>query len=356
MNKYLIGLLISALAIPLIMFVGNIKVEVDGGSVDKINDNDEGTPAPELVGIEAWINSEPLTISELRGKVVLVDIWTYTCINCIRTLPHIKAWNEKYKDDGLVIIGVHSPEFAFEKELENVKAAVEKHGIKYPVALDNNHETWRAFKNSYWPRKYLIDVKGNIRYDHIGEGGYDETEKVIQELLNEAGEEVSGEISAPEKTTDVNFSSIGTPELYLGYRFARVNLGNEQGFIPDKTVEYIVPEGDIDANIVYVEGQWKNNVDNLELTSAEGKVLLKYTARSVNIVAGPSDKAVTTSIKLDGKAIKTADSGSDVEKAVANIDSQRMYNVVNNEEGYVTRVFELDIKGKGFKLYTFTFG
>src|SRR5512143_1718206 len=181
-------------------------------------------PAPELQGISGYVNAPPnLSIAGLRGKVVLVDFWTYSCINCIRTLPYLEAWDQKYRDKGLVIIGVHSPEFDFEKDLRNVQAAVAKFGIMYPVVLDNDHATWGAYGNLYWPHDYLIDADGFIRSDHIGEGGYSDTEAEIQKLLAERdasvqmGGLVSGNVTAPP----VDFTQIGTPEIYLGYQFAR---------------------------------------------------------------------------------------------------------------------------------------
>src|SRR3989338_3704157 len=183
---------------------------------------------PELPKGLIWLNSKPLTMAGLQGKVVLVDFWTYSCVNCIRTQSHLNEWHEKYADQGLVIIGVHTPEFEFEKEYENVKAAVEKYGLKYTVVQDNDYATWRAYKNRYWPHKYLIDIDGFIRYDHIGEGAYAETERVIQELLKEKMERegsvkpleaVKGTIEA----VDVDFVKVRTPEIYFGYGFTRGN-------------------------------------------------------------------------------------------------------------------------------------
>ncbi len=189
--------------------------------------------APELQGIVSYLNTDGIRLSDLNGKVVLIDFWTYSCINCIRTLPYLKEWHSKYSDKGLEIIGVHTPEFEFEKDYDNVKMAVEKYGIKYPVVLDNDYKTWNAYKNQFWPRKYLIDANGFIRYDHIGEGAYEETEKKIQELLAEMGSKVDQEISKPQNVIDVNPIKVNTPELYLGYKFARASLGNSEGFQPE---------------------------------------------------------------------------------------------------------------------------
>ena len=195
--------------------------------------------APNFQGIAAWINSAPLNISELRGKVVLVDFWTYSCINCIRTIPYLNAWYSKYRNEGLVIVGVHTPEFDFEKNYSNVLAAVKSFGIEYPVALDSNDGTWVAYDNQYWPADYLIDKNGEIRYTQIGEGDYITTETAIRALLQNAGYKVSPEIAADSVSgTGVNFSKIGTPELYVGYLTATIHgtpIGNAQGFMRGKS-------------------------------------------------------------------------------------------------------------------------
>ena len=397
MDRRLVGLVVAAIVLPLVMFVGNLKVEVPessltvseypeqqegrglaekgqtteaiaAASVSELKRADSAVKAPELVGISDWINSKPLKLADLKGKVVLVDFWTYTCINCIRTLPYLTLWQEKYSDKGLVILGIHSPEFDFEKDLENVKRAVAKYSIKYPVALDNDHDTWRAFGNNYWPHKYLIDVNGRIRYDHIGEGGYDRTERAIQGLLKERAEKMDEKpaipesISLPKGAVGVDFTSIATPEIYFGYTFARVNLGNEQGFMPEEVVAYAAPESytGLSSNIPYVEGEWKNNPDGLELVSDEGRILLKYTAKAVNVVAGQGVVPLVMYVSLDGKPANSTNKGGDVTiaktgSAVALIDEQRLYNVVN-DNGYNTRVLELAVTGKGFRIYTFTFG
>ena len=319
------------------------------------NKEDLGLPiiakAPEIVGILNWINSEPLKIEQLKGKVVLVDFWTYSCINCIRTLPYLKGWYEKYSDKNLVIIGVHTPEFEFEKDLNNVKAAVEKYGIKYPVALDSNRETWSAYKNNFWPRKYLIDKEGNIRFDHIGEGGYEETENVIQELLNEIDSNFS--INMTPVSSDTDFSKIGTPELYLGYRFARSPLGNLEGFSPEQIVEYKNKTPEL-ANTIYLSGKWENKEDRM-ISSENSKLFLIYKARKVNIVAGGKGKI---SILLDGKNLSKNFFGEDIKDENGStsvfIDSQRLYNIVSGPN-YDPHILEIDAES-GFELYTFTFG
>ena len=307
--------------------------------------------APELQGIAAYLNTDNVKLSDLKGKVVLVDFWTYTCINCIRTLPYLKEWYSKYSDEGFVIIGVHTPEFEFEKDYDNVKMAVEKYGIKYPVVLDNDYKTWNAYKNQFWPRKYLIDSNGLIRYDHIGEGGYEETERKIQELLAETGSRVNQEISKPQNTIDVNPTQVNTPEIYLGYSFARTPLGNAEGFQPGQSVNYSLPSK-ASPNTVYLNGVWKNNADDMELISDEGDVVLVYSAKAVNIVAGRNS---SLEVYVDGKVVDESNNGSDAAGGKVNVDEQRLYNLVFDKD-YGVHSIQIKIRGKGFQIYTFTFG
>ena len=307
--------------------------------------------APELQGIVAYLNTNNITLSDLRGKVVLIDFWTYTCINCIRTFPYLKEWHNKYSDKGFVIIGVHTPEFEFEKDYNNVKMAVEKYGIKYPVVLDNDYKTWNAYKNQFWPRHYLIDANGLIRYDHIGEGGYEETEKKIQELLGEMGSKANQEISKPPNAVDINPIKVNTPEIYLGYKFARVPLGNSEGFQIEKVVNYTLPSK-IEPNRVYLNGTWKNNADNMELVSDEGDGVLAYSAKAVNIVAGRNS---SLEVFVDGKIADETTRGSDAIGYIVNVNDNRLYNLVFAKE-YGVHLIQIKVKGKGFQIYTFTFG
>lgn len=327
----------------------------DGNGVVKI-DKSGFTRAPDLEGISGYINTEPITMMDFDGKVVLVDFWTYTCINCIRTVPYLNAWHEKYSDDGLVILGVHAPEFDFEKEYDNVKAAIEKFEIGYPVVQDNEMTVWKAYRNNYWPHKYLVDHEGYIRYDHIGEGAYAETEEVIQQLLKERaavlGTEgsVEAETVAPEGAVYVDFREIQTPELYLGYAYG-AEIGNAEFLVPGTTTSFSVPE-ELEQDKVHLQGDWKSNRDNMELVSGAGKVVLDYGARAVNIVAAGDS---TLTVKLDNELIQNADAGADVKDAAVNVSEERLYNLVLSPE-YDRHIIEIDVEGKGFKLYTFTFG
>lgn len=329
--------------------------KIDDGNVEEIASMQENERvivkeakyprARELVGIAGYINTENITISENIGKkVILIDFWTYSCINCQRTLPYLNSWWEKYKDDGLLIIGIHTPEFEFEKDYENVVKAVSKYKVKYPVAQDNDYKTWQAYRNRYWPRKYLIDIDGFIVYDHIGEGSYEEIESRIQEALKERAiilglqEEINEGLTQEDNN---GFSVLQTPEIYLGLLFSRKQLGNKEGWQADKIVEYKMPAS-IERDKFYLEGSWKNNPDNMELVSQEGRIKLRYYARDVNIVAGSSQETEIV-VYLDGK-----------EHRIVSINEFDLYNLVDlNEYGE----HELEIKASnGLMAYTFTFG
>jgi thiol-disulfide isomerase/thioredoxin len=333
-------------------------------------DKSQFKKAPEFEKITGFVNTKPISLADLKGKVVLVDFWTYSCINCIRTIPYLVEWNEKYADKGLVIVGVHAPEFEFEKNIDNVKEAIKKFGIKYPVIQDNDKGTWNVYENRYWPRKYIVDNEGYIRYDHIGEGGYAETEKVIQSLLQERNAQLgldNGSLpsannntatettTTPENAQAVDFSKINSPELYFGYQFARTPLGNPEGFKPDQTVDYSLAkiDSDIKPNVIYLDGTWKNNADNMELQSETGRIVLVYSAKSVNMVAGGSGEVT---ISEDGSIHVSKYRGADLsEEGKFTIDGQRLYNLSMHDD-YGAHSIVIDVKGKGFQAYTFTFG
>jgi len=314
--------------------------------------------APELVGIANYLNIEQDELNkEIDGKVVLYDIWTYSCINCIRTLPYITAWHDKYSDQGLLVIGIHSPEFEFEKNSDNVKMAIERYGITYPVVMDNDMKTWKAFENKYWPRKYIADHEGFLRYDHIGEGRYQETEKVIQQLLKERAAAIGMNLNSESSLVDIKefqHSMFRTPELYFGYKFAqnRNQLGSEEGFQPGKTISYSEPDK-IDLHKFYLVGEWKNYEDSMKLASDVGSIKLLYNAKEVNIV---TENNAELEILLDGTPLPREYSGKDIMKNnFIKVTDAGLYNIISSNSS-ASHLLEINIKGKDFQIFTFTFG
>lgn len=333
----------------------NITDSENGSStIDKSNFK----KAPNLVGIAHHLNTTPEElINEMEDKVILYDIWTYSCINCVRTLPYITAWDDKYSDQGLLVIGIHSPEFEFEKEPNNVQMAIDKHGINYPVVLDNYMETWKAFDNRYWPRKYIADHEGYIRYDHIGEGGYKETEKIIQQLLQERSNSFGIKSVSAEPLVEIKefeHSMFRTPELYFGYKFAenRNQLGSIEGFQPEKTVTYSNQEN-VDLHKFYLTGDWINHQDSMELVSNSGTIKLLYNAKQVNIV---TDRTAELQIFLDGESLTDNYAGTDISSGnILQVSEPDIYNIISSDTSS-THLMEIKIDGTGFQMFTFTFG
>jgi cytochrome c biogenesis protein CcdA/thiol-disulfide isomerase/thioredoxin len=306
--------------------------------------------APEFVGNEQWFNTpgdKPLTLSGLRGHVVLVDFWTYSCINCIRTLPYLKAWDAKYRKDGLTIVGVHTPEFPFEREASNVETAIEENGIRYPVAQDNEQATWNAYGNQYWPAEYFIDAQGRVRYVHFGEGEYGEKEKVIRELLVEAGRKVPGKethVQAIEPSATVT-----TPETYLGAaRAERFTNPMLSPGLHDFSAPRSVPE-----NEFAYRGNWRIALDLA--TAAGGASLdLNFGARRVYLVLGSPGHSRKLKVLLDGYPISAADAGSDVRSGAVTVTGHRLYNLVDLPK-VGQHVLTLEPEA-GVEGYAFTFG
>ena len=286
----------------------------------------------------------------------MYDFWTYSCINCIRTIPYLTAWDEKYSDEGLVILGIHTPEFEFEKKYENVVFATDKFGIEYPVIQDNDKEIWNDFQNRYWPRKYIADHEGYIRFDHIGEGAYKETEEIIQLLLKERANTIGNVIEEKELVNldEFRHATFRTPELYFGYKFAegRNQLGNEEGFSKNKIVTYQLPD-QFKQHYFYMEGMWKNNNDGMKLVSDSGKIVLNFNAKQVNIVA---DGNAVLNIQYDGGMIPESSRGQDIDSnGNVVISEPRMYNLIElDKEGPHDIIIE--IAESDFEIFTFTFG
>ena len=351
------GIIITVGIISISIFYNEVDMKRNTTNNIEIEDKSKLQKIPSMLDATGYINTASNELAEtLEGKVVLYDIWTYSCINCIRTIPYITAWDEKYRDEGLVIVGIHTPEFEFEKDKDNVLAAVQKFDINYPVVLDNEKEIWNAFQNKYWPRKYIADHDGYIRYDHIGEGAYKETEKIIQQLLQERSESLNIKTNTFELTTLEEFehSTFRTPELYFGYKFAsgRNNLGNENGFKPEEMVEYNIPL-EIKQHYFYLDGKWKNTKDSMELVSENGLIMLNYNAKQVNIVASNNAEL---EIFIDGEYIPRHMAGIDVNQdGKVMIIEPRLYNIVDSTS---TESHELLIKVNDpkFEIFTFTFG
>lgn len=323
----------------------------DGGPLPVLAD---GMPA--FSGIAEWINSEELTTAELKGKVVLIDFWTYTCINCIRSLPHVVALDKQYRRSGLQIIGVHTPEFAFEREPANVRRAVTSFGIEYPVALDNNYSTWNNYGNRYWPSQYLFDAQGRLRYTSIGEGRHDETARAVQELLAEAGMGVEKEVVLP--ATKVDFSKIGTPETYLGYERQEL-LGNQDKLLRDRPQRFQAP-AEVEFNRFYLDGVWSVEAERIVLTGSTGKISFRYQASNANLVMGAPDGVVRAEVRLDGLPVPEGSRGADLRqddgKTYVYISDQRLYNLIDAGGEYAERLLEIVFPAAGVEAYAFTFG
>ena len=319
--------------------------------------------APEIGRV--WLNSSPLSFRQLRGRVVLVDFWDYTCINCIRTLPYVQAWYERYRDRGLTVIGVHTPEFTFAQYESNVERGVREFGLTYPIVIDSNREIWKAFANRYWPTKYLLDKDGYLRFGHFGEGGYGECEQVIQELLREIDPNIElPALLEPVREEDhvgaVCYRASG--ELYLGNRRGRI--GNEGGFKEDAIGDYVFA-GKPEENFFYADGRWASTAEYFEAVEAGPHTLrLKYEASAVNLVmASPHAAAAEVVILQDGKPLtrkqstrdtrfRPAANGGDEESYVV-VDSARMYFLVDNHE---FGEHELELRcSAGVAAFAFTF-
>jgi cytochrome c biogenesis protein CcdA/thiol-disulfide isomerase/thioredoxin len=316
---------------------------------------------PSFAGATLWLNSPPLTPEALRGKVVMVDFWTYSCINCLRALPFVESWYEKYKDHGLVVIGVHAPEFAFEKDPNNVRHAVADLKVTYPVALDNDYAIWQAFNNQYWPAHYFIDATGRIRGHHFGEGNYDESEQTLRKLLTDAGQtdlpppgmgsaKAVGVQAPPDEAHDQS------PETYVGYRRAE-NFASPGGFSQDQPHRYSAPAA-LKLNQWALSGSWNVDPEKAVLGAVPGKVEFRFYARDLHLVLGPSSdgKPVRFRVLLDGAA-PAANHGADTDSSGAGaIDRQRLYQLIRQAGDVREHVFSIEFLDPGVQAYSFTFG
>jgi len=325
-------------------------------------DSDLHIHAPE-VG-RRWLNSPPLSLSALRGRVVLIDFWDYTCVNCLRTLPYVQEWHRRYHAQGLSVIGVHTPEFGFAADEENVERAAKEFSLEYPIVLDSDYQIWQAYANRAWPAKYLIDQGGYLRFYHFGEGGYGETEAAVQRLLREINPHL--ELPRPMKPlrdTDMPGARCypATPELYLGS--ARGRLGNEEGYAENKVRDYQAPD-DRRPDLAYLDGPWyaaKEFVEACPLDGRPSRVLVHYNAAEVNLVMSPpgvEPAAGVVHVFQDGRPLSSEDSGEDVERqggeAVVRVLQPRMYRLVKNRE-FGSHLLELSTTTAGLDAFAFTF-
>ncbi|MDN5842996.1 MAG: cytochrome c biogenesis protein DipZ [Alcaligenaceae bacterium] len=327
------------------------------GTNSSLNLPDEGL-APPLDGAVQWLNSPPLTMQALKGKVVLIDFWTYSCINCLRTLPYTRAWAAKYHDQGLVVIGVHAPEFAFERDVGNVKRAMRKLGVTYPVAIDNNYAIWRAYHNQYWPAHYFIDARGHIRHHHFGEGDYDTSERVIQQLLREAGATVPDDLSQVagkgiEQAPDMD--GIRSPETYLGYERGR-NFASDH-VTQDRAANYTAPQQP-KLNQWGLEGRWTIGRQSSTLSSPGGRIVYRFHARDLHLVLGPGPdgRSVRFRVTIDGKAPGDAHGVDVAADGSGTVTEQRLYQLVRQPGKITDHTFSIEFLDPGVSAYAFTFG
>ncbi|SEE09146.1 cytochrome c biogenesis protein DipZ [Pseudomonas migulae] len=337
----------------------------DPGGVMKAADQKPGAlpiegNLPALDGAVQWLNSPPLTAQALKGKVVLVDFWTYSCINCLRTLPYVKAWAEKYRDQGLVVIGVHAPEFAFERNVGNVTKAMKDLGINYPVAIDNDYKIWRAFNNEYWPAHYFADAQGRIRYHHFGEGDYAESERVIQQLLREAGaaKVADGLIDASAEGVQLapDMNEVQSPETYVGYQRSE-HFVPETSLVPDKSTNYN-PPSQLALNDWSLGGQWTVGSERAISSAPASRIVYRFHARDLHLVLGPATdgKPVRFKVLIDGKAPGDAHGTDVAPDGSGSVTEQRLYQLVRQPGGVTDRTFSIEFLDPGVSAYAFTFG
>jgi thiol-disulfide isomerase/thioredoxin len=310
------------------------------------------SPAPDFVGVTKWLNTDgPISIRSLKGKVVLVDFWTYTCINCIRTLPHVISWYENYKDKGFIVIGVHTPEFQFEHNTGNVLDAIKTYGIRYPVAQDNDYSTWNNYNNEYWPAEYLIDANGNIRRTHFGEGEYDQMEMAIRELLKENGQSLTESLdNMPDQTPEGEQS----PETYLGA--ARMEYFFPSGSLSAGEREFIL-SNNLRLDSFSLGGQW--NVRREDAVAEKGAELkYHFYANKVFLVLRPGSAGTTAKVRvlLDGKVADSSNAGADVSGGEITVNSDRLYNLIDLKGKKGGHVLQLQFETPGIEAFAFTFG
>ena len=315
---------------------------------------------PSLNGAVEWLNSKPLTPAGLRGKVVVIDFWTYTCVNWSRTLPYVRAWSEKYKDKGLVVIGVHTPEFPFEKNIDNIRSAMKEMKIDYPVAVDSNYGIWNAFNNEYWPAVYIVDAQGRIRFHHFGEGAYDETESVIQQLLVEAGarDVGRGSVSVDPKGLEVaaDVDDLQSPETYTGYGRAD-GFAGAGGAVLDRSHVYTLPAS-FELNTWALSGDWTFGKVAVVANKPNARIAYRFHARDVNLIMSPPKQGTSVRFRvlIDGRAPGPAH-GTDVNaEGYGTVLKQGTYQLIRQPKPIITRTVEIEFLDPGAETFDFTFG
>jgi thiol-disulfide isomerase/thioredoxin len=315
---------------------------------------------PSLAGATGWLNSPPLTTAGLRGSVVLVDFWTYTCINWLRTLPYLRAWAERYKQHGLVVIGVHTPEFDVEHDLDNVRRAVKELRVDYPVAVDSDYAIWSAFDNHYWPALYVVDAQGQIRHHRFGEGGYQESEMILQQLLTEAGSSGIGQDLVSVDPTGIeaaaDWDSLRSPENYLGYQRTE-NFASSNGAVLNTRHVYAAPTG-LRLNHWALSGDWTVQAQATVLHQAEGRIVYRFHARDLHLVMGPPAPGtpVRFRVLIDGEPPGAAH-GTDVDdQGDGTVTEPRLYQLIRQPGPVSARTFEIAFLDPGVQAYAFTFG
>ena len=326
---------------------------------------DQARPSAEgelssLASATQWLNAQPLTAAGLRGKVVLIDVWTYTCINWLRTTAYVRAWAEKYKDQGLVVIGVHAPEFPFERNVDNVRRAVQAMGLTYPIAIDNDFAIWRAFHNQYWPALFFVDAQGRTRHHHFGEGAYEQSERFIQKLLTEAGasgigqELVSVDAAGVEAAAD--WGNLRSPENYLGYERTE-RFASPGGAVSDKSRVYAAPAR-LSLNHWALSGDWTTKKGAVVLNEPGGRIAYRFHARDLHLVMGPAARGTSVRFRvlIDGQPPGAAH-GIDVdEDGIGTVSEQRLYQLIRQSKPIADRLFEIEFLAPGVEAFAFTFG
>jgi len=369
-NKLLVAaVLATAIGAPIAGFVGAMNVTQPTASTGVRVPFLHGFPTGQIVSqselaslerANEWLNSPRLTAQGLRGKVVLVDFWTYTCINWLRTLPYVRAWAEKYKDQGLVVVGVHAPEFAFEKDFTNVRRAVKDMRIDYPIAVDNDHVIWRAFRNQYWPALYFIDPQGRVRHHHFGEGAYEQSEMIIRELLAETGigriDREPAPVDARGIEAAADWSNLKSPENYLGYERTQ-NFASPGGAALGKPNVYMIPAR-LRLNDWALSGEWTVTNQAVVLNKPNGGIAYRFHARDLHLVMGPAapGTSVRFRVLIDGRPPAAAH-GIDVdENGDGTVTEQRLYQLIRQPKPIADREFQIEFFGSGVEAFAFTFG